>query len=55
MNTMILQVTPQECIECIEKGTKGDYSDMIVCGLTLVITAIIRAIEKRRLEKRLKK
>lgn len=55
MTTILLQITPEECIECVEKGTKGDYSDMIICTLTLAITAIIRAIEKRRIEKRLKK
>jgi hypothetical protein len=55
MYAILLNTTPEECIECVEKGTEGDFSHMIVCGLTLVITAVIRAVEKRRLEKRLKK
>jgi hypothetical protein len=50
-----LQATGAECIDCAEHGLNGDWKSAIACFVTLGITAIIRHIEKKRIEKNNKK
>lgn len=45
-----LQLNPQECIECVEKGLKGDWTSAIACTITLAVTAIIRHFEKKHIK-----
>lgn len=55
MFTLPLQITADQCIDCIDHGAKGDWGQAIACAVTLAITAVIRHIEKKRIEKKLKK
>ena len=52
MLTLPLQITADECIDCIKHGTDGDWTSAIACAVTLAITAIIRHFEKKRLERK---
>lgn len=44
----------ENCPECIVNLTNGDWKSALACLATIGIGALIRAIEKRRLIKRLK-
>ena len=55
MFTLPLQITADQCIDCIEKGTKGNWSEIIACAVTLAITAVIRHFEKKRIDRNNKK
>jgi hypothetical protein len=55
MTLLTLQPTAQECIDCAEKATDGNWHSALACFVTLAITAVIRHIEKKRIEKRHKK
>jgi len=50
-----LQIDPKECIDCVQHATKGDWTHALACTVTLVITGIIRFIEKKRIEDKYKK
>lgn len=52
MLTLPLQITADECIDCIKHGADGDWTSAIACAVTLAITAIIRHFEKKRLERK---
>lgn len=45
----------ENCPECIVNLTDGDWRSALACLATIGLGALIRAIEKRRLIKRLKK
>ena len=55
MTILTIKPPAQECIDCAQKATDGDWSSALACFVTLAITAVIRHIEKKRIEKRLKK
>lgn len=44
----------ENCPECIVNLSNGDWKSALACLATIGIGALIRAIEKRRLIKRLK-
>lgn len=46
-----LQIDTEQCIDCVQHGLKGDWSSAIACGITLVISALIRHFEKKRIKK----
>jgi hypothetical protein len=52
---LLLQINPQECIDCVEHGLNKNLPELITCIVTLGVAGIIRAIEKRRIEKRNRK
>ena len=55
MLTTPLQITAQDCIDCAQHGADGDWGSAIACIITLVVTAVIRHLEKKKIEKRHKK
>jgi hypothetical protein len=48
---LLLQINPQDCIDCVEHGMNKNLPELITCIVTIGVAAIIRAIEKRRIEK----
>lgn len=50
-----LQVTADQCIDCVEHGAKGNWGEAVACVITLAVTAIIRHFEKKRIERNNKK
>lgn len=50
-----LQIDASDCVDCIEKGVKGDWPNAIACAITLAITAIIRHFEKKHMRKKHKR
>jgi hypothetical protein len=50
-----LQITAQDCIDCAQHGAEGDWSSTIACIITLAVTAVIRHLEKKHIEKRHKR
>jgi hypothetical protein len=48
---LLLQINPQDCIDCVEHGTNKNLPELITCIATIAVAAIIRAIEKRKIEK----
>ena len=55
MLTTPLQITAQDCIDCAQHGADGDWGSAIACIITLAVTAVIRHLEKKKIEKRHKK
>jgi len=50
-----LQIELKECIDCIQHAQKGDWTHVVACTLTLLVTGVIRFIEKKRIEDKYKK
>ena len=50
-----LQVDPKDCIDCIQHAQKGDWTHVVACTITLLVTGVIRFIEKKRIEDKYKK
>lgn len=50
-----LQVTADQCVDCVEHGAKGNWGEAVACVITLAVTAIIRHFEKKRIERNNKK
>jgi hypothetical protein len=48
-------VDPQECIDCVQKAVDKDYSSFIACTITIVVGAVIRAIEKRKIKRKMRR
>jgi len=55
MFTIPLQIAADDCIDCVKQGADGDWGSAIACFVTLAITAVVRHIEKKRIEKKFKK
>lgn len=52
---IILQIDPQECVDCIQEGLNKNWGAFISCTVTIAVGAIIRHFEKKRLERKSKK
>jgi hypothetical protein len=51
---IILNVDPQECIDCAQHFLAKNWSEAVTCVTTIVSGIIIRAIEKRKIKKQLR-
>lgn len=47
-----IQITAQDCLDCAQHGAEGDWTSAIACIITLAVTALIRNIEKKRIERK---
>lgn len=48
---LLLQIDPRKCVDCVEHGMNQNIPELITCLVTIAVAAIIRAIEKRKIEK----
>jgi hypothetical protein len=54
MNDTLQLINSGECFDCAEKAIAKDWGGFIACSATIVIGAIIRHFEKKKIQRNLR-